>query len=112
LAAGLFACFGFGVTLLIDNSVGAIVGFVIYWFVVENFLIAAFLPRVSGYMPITNANAFATGVDVERISGSVFSDDFEMVFVHSYLVAGAVLAAWVVAAVVPASIAFTRRDID
>ena len=112
LAAGLFACFGLGVTLLIDSSVGSIVGFVIYWFVIENFLISAFLPRVGSYLPITNANAFSTGDDVERIEGSVFSGDFDLVFSHSYRVAGLILLAWVLAAAVPATLVFARRDID
>jgi ABC-2 type transport system permease protein len=112
LAAGLFACFGLGVTLLIDSSIGSIVGFVIYWFVIENFLISAFLPRVGSYLPITNANAFATGADVERIDGSVFSGDFDLVFSHTYRVAGVVLVAWVLAAVIPAAVVFDRRDVD
>lgn len=112
LSAGLFACFGLGVTLLIDSSIGSIVGFVIYWFVIENFLISAFLPRVGVYLPIANANAFATGNDVERIEGSVFSGDFELVFSHTYRTAGVVLMAWVLAAVVPAALVFVRRDID
>ena len=112
LAAGLFSAFGLGVTLLIDSSVGSIVGFVIYWFIIENFLIAAFLPRVAPYLPIANADAFASGRDVERISGSVFSGDFDLVVVHSYLVAGVVLAVWVAVALVASAVAFARRDID
>jgi ABC-type transport system involved in multi-copper enzyme maturation permease subunit len=112
LAAGLFSIFGMGVTLLIDNSVGSIVGFVIYWFIIENFLVAAFLPRVSPYLPITNADAFASGRDVERISGSVFSDDFELVTVHGYRTAGVILVVWVVVALVTSAVAFVRRDID
>lgn len=112
VAAGLFSLFGMGVTLLIDNSVGSIVGFVIYWFIIENFLVAAFLPRVAPYLPIANADAFASGRDVERISGSVFSDDFELVSVHGYVTAGIVLALWVAAALVLSSVAFVRRDID
>ena len=112
LAAGLFSLFGMGVTLLIDSSVGSIVGFVIYWFIIENFLVAAFLPRVSPYLPITNADAFASGRDVERISGSVFSEDFELVSVHGYVIAGVVLAAWVVAALISSGLAFVNRDID
>lgn len=106
VGAGVFAGLGFGVTVLVDNSVGAIVGFVIYWFVVEN-LVGAFLPRASVYLPITNATAFGTGRDVERIEGSVFSGDFELVTSHSYLVAGVIL----VATLVPSVAVFLRRDI-
>jgi ABC-type transport system involved in multi-copper enzyme maturation permease subunit len=112
LAAGLFSVFGMSVTLLVDNSVGSIVGFVIYWFIIENFLVAAFLPRVAPYLPIANADAFASGRDVERIDGSVFSDDFELISVHDYRRAGLILVVWVVVALIAASAAFVRRDID
>ncbi|MCP3989747.1 MAG: ABC transporter permease subunit [Actinomycetia bacterium] len=111
LASALFCAFGLGVTVLVNNSVGSIVGFVIYWFIIENFLVAAFLPKVAVYLPITNASAFANGTDVERIDGSVFSDDFELVAEHSYLVAGLLLAAWTAVAVIGAGIVFQRRDI-
>jgi ABC-type transport system involved in multi-copper enzyme maturation permease subunit len=112
LAAGLFSVFGMGVTLLVDNSVGSIVGFVIYWFIIENFLVAAFLPRVAPYLPIANADAFASGQDVERIRGSVFSDDFELIGVHDYRTAGVILVIWVAVALGGASVVFVRRDID
>ena len=38
MASGLFAACGSGVTLLINNSIGSIVGFIIYWFVIENII--------------------------------------------------------------------------
>lgn len=112
LTAGLFACFGLGVTLLVDNSMASIVGFVVYWFVIESFLVSVFLPRVHSYLPINNANAFATGQDVTRIDGSVFSGDFDEVVSHGYLTAGLILAVWVLVAVVASGVAFSRRDID
>ncbi|MDH3682083.1 MAG: hypothetical protein OEV40_19285 [Acidimicrobiia bacterium] len=112
LAAGLFSAFGFGVTLLINNSVGAIVGFVIYWFIIENFLVAVFLPRVSSYLPITNADSFASGRDVERLEGNVFQGEVDTIVSHGYLTAGVVLAAWVALAVIAAALVFVRRDID
>ena len=87
LAAALFSVFGLGITVLVNNSVGSIVGFVIYWFIVENFLVSAFLPEVAVYLPITNASSFASGADVQRIEGSVFGD-FELIDEHSYLTAG------------------------
>jgi ABC-type transport system involved in multi-copper enzyme maturation permease subunit len=110
VASGLFFAFGLGVTLLVNNSVGSIVGFVIYWFIVEGFLVAAFLPRVAVYLPITNATAFAQGATVQRVDGSVFSD-FDLVDQHDYAVAGLILAGWTALALVAAGIAFKRRDI-
>jgi ABC-type transport system involved in multi-copper enzyme maturation permease subunit len=110
VAAGFFCAFGLGVTLLVNNSVGSIVGFVIYWFIVENFLVAAFLPRVAVYLPVTNAAAFAQGTPVQRVEGSVFSE-FDLVDQHDYVVAGLILAAWTALALGAASVAFKRRDI-
>ena len=111
LAAALFTVFGLGITVLVNSSVGSIVGFIIYWFIIENFLVSAFLPRVAVYLPITNASSFASGADVQRIDGSVFSD-FDLIDEHSYLTAGLILAAWTVATAVVATIAFIRRDIS
>lgn len=111
LAAGLFAIFGLGVTLLVNSSVGAIVGFVIYFFIIENFLLGAFLPRVAAYLPITNTSAFAAGVDVERVEGSVFVEDVQVVVSHGYLTAGLILAGWTLLAAVLAAVVFSRRDI-
>lgn len=110
LASALFCAFGLAITVLVNNSVGSIVGFVIYWFIVENFLVSAFLPKVAVYLPITNATSFANGTDVQRVDGSVFSD-FELIDQHSYLVAGLILLAWTALAVAAAAVAFDRRDI-
>ncbi len=111
LAAGLFAIFGLGVTLLVNSSVGAIVGFVIYFFIIENFLLGAFLPKVAAYLPITNTSAFAAGVDVERVEGSVFTEDVQTVVSHGYVTAGVILAFWTCLAAVLAALVFRRRDI-
>lgn len=111
LAAGLFAIFGIGISLLVNSSVGAIVGFVIYFFIVENFLLSAFLPKVAAYLPITNTSAFAAGRNVERIEGSAFDADVELVVSHGYVTAGIILAAWTALAAVLAAVAFTRRDV-
>ncbi len=113
LAVGLFAIFGLAITVLINNSVGSIVGFIIYWFILENFIIAVFLPRIAVYLPITNAAAFGSGNDVERITGNAFSEEGpDLAVSHGYLLAGAILAAWVVTGLVLSAVAFTRRDID
>ena len=111
LAAGLFAIFGLGVTLLVNSSVGAIVGFVIYFFIVENFLLSAFLPKVAAWLPITNTSAFAAGVDVEQVEGSVFTENVETVVSHGYVTAGFILAGWSLLAAVLALIVFRRRDV-
>ena len=109
-AGGLFAIFGLGVTLVTNNSLASIVGFVIYWFIIDN-LIGAFLPRVSAFTPITNATAFANGSDVERLEGSVFADDVELIVSHGWVAAGFILAAWTLLVMVIGGFLFSRRDI-
>ena len=112
LSAGLFATFGLAVTVLVNSSMGSIVGFVIYWFIIESFLISAFLPKVAVYLPITNASSFASGRDVERIEGSVFSADGpELVSHHGYVTAGVILTAWVLVGLVASAGVFDRRDV-
>lgn len=110
LAGGLFAIFGVGISLLVNSSVGAIVGFVIYFFIIEN-LVAAFLPKVAVYLPLTNTSAFAAGIDVQRAEGNVFTGDFITVVSHGYVTAGALLAAWTVLSAVAATVVFSRRDV-
>ena len=113
VAVGLFAIFGLGVTVVINNSVGSIVGFIIYWFIVESFIISAFLSKVGVYLPITNASAFGSGNDVQRITGSVFSEDGpDLIVSHGYPTAGLILAGWTALGVLLAAVAFSRRDID
>ena len=110
IASGLFAIFGVGVALLVNSSVGAIVGFAVYFFIIEG-LVGAFLPKVAVYLPVTNTSAFASGVDVERAEGNVFNGDFVTVVSHGYLTAGLLLAAWSAVAAVAASLVFQRRDV-
>ncbi len=112
LASLMFFAIGVAVTLLVNSSVGAIVGFVIYWFIGENFLISAFLPQVAVWLPITNATSFGGGQDVEYIDGSVFSDDFELISHHSYQTAGLYLTLWTLLFVVAAAFWFSYRDVD
>jgi hypothetical protein len=112
VASGMIAAFGLAVTLLINSSVGSIVGFVIYWFIIENVLLRTFLPRVGAYLPVVNATAFVNGTPVERISGSVFSGDVDMVHDHSSTIAGLVVLVWVAFALATAIAFFQRRDID
>lgn len=110
IAGGLFSIFGVGIALLVNSSVGAIVGFAIYFFIIEN-LVAAFLPKIASYLPIANTSAFAAGTDVERIDGNAFSGDFELITSHGYVTAGIILAGWSILAAVLAAVVFQRRDV-
>lgn len=113
LAEGLFAAFGLSVTAAVASSLAAIVGFIIYWFIIEGFLLQAFLPKVAVYLPVTNADSFSSSRDVRRIDGSVFSSDgFDTVVHHDYIVAGLILAGWVAVAIVIGTLVFRWRDVD
>ncbi len=117
LAAGIFAGIGLGLTTLIDSSIGAIVGFAIYWVVIELFgLLPILVPRIAAYRPIANFSAFITGQDVERLEESIISassfESLNLVKAHGYLTAGIVLLLWLLAAMAPAAWRFAGRDID
>ena len=86
-------------------------GFVIYMFIIESILLSAFLPKVSAYLPVTSAAAFAAGVDVQRVEGSAFSGDAALITVHSYLVAGLLMVGWTAIAVIGSAVVFRRRDV-
>lgn len=111
VAGGLFCAFGLGVTVITNNSLASIVGFFIYWFIIEN-LIGVFLRKISVYAPITNATAFANGSNVERIEGSAFQEDVELVVSHGWQTAGLIMAGWTLLAIVVGAFMFNRRDID
>ena len=112
VSAGLFSLIGLGLTFAVNSSLGSIVGFLIYWFIIEGFLLSAFLPQVAVWLPVTNASSFATGRDVERVVGSVFSQEGpEMVSHHGYLAAGVILAAWVALSLAAGALIFERRDV-
>ncbi|NNF53523.1 MAG: ABC transporter permease subunit [Acidimicrobiales bacterium] len=110
VAGGLFCAFGLGVTVITNNSLASIVGFFIYWFIIEN-LIGLFLRKVSVYAPITNATAFANRSDVERIEGSAFQEEVDLVVSHGWRAAGLILAGWSLLSIVVGAFMFNRRDI-
>lgn len=102
------ALFAMGVALatIMNSSVGAIVSFVIYSFVVEGVLV--FLPVVWRWLPLVNTSAFsgASGVRLEPLD--FLSEETH----HSYWWAGLIMAGYAVALVIPAILIFRRRDIS
>ncbi len=110
LAAGIFSALGVGATILVNNSIASIVGFVIYWFVAEP-LVGTFLPKWGIYLPIENANALSEGRPAQRIEGDVFGGFFDIVDEHSATVAGLILTGWAVLALIVGGVVFSRRDI-
>ncbi len=112
LAGGFFGLLGLGITLAVNSSIGAIVGYIIYAVIVDNLLIF-FLPWVHRFLPVINLDAVAAGRDVERLSASVLSGgDGDFVVSHSWQTAFLILVIWGVGAVGLAWAVFRRRDID
>lgn len=115
ITGALFFALGLGATVLTNNSVASIVGFLIYVFVIETALLSNFLPKVSRWMPMENADAFVSRNGVG--AGGFFSDaqilnnqlpDFH----HGWIAAGLLLAGWALATNVIAAVVFNRRDVD
>ena len=114
IVGGLFAIIGVAVCALVGSSVGTIVGFVIYWALLEgalSFLIDTFLPWLAVWLPFRNGNAFANGTPVQRIDGDVFDGDFDLIDHHDWLAAGGVVLAFGVGIALLAGFLFDRRDV-
>lgn len=112
LSCALFAIFAIGVTFIVNSSLGSIVGFLVYWFIIEG-LVLLFIPQIGAWLPIANAMSFASGQAVMTFEGSIFSnpEELEMVDHHGYVAAGGILAVWAVVAVALGVALFNRRDI-
>lgn len=110
LTGAMFLLIGLGITVLVNNSIASIVGFLIWTFVIET-LISGFLPRVSAWLPVTNANTFVPGQDFE-----IFSDPFggfsepEVLFGPTQ--AGIRILIWAVVVIGLGAVVFNRRDVD
>jgi len=102
------ALFGIGLALatIMNSSVGAIVSFVIYSFVVEGVL--GLLPEVWRWLPLANAGSFSGATGVPKDPFNPFSEELY----HGYWWAGLILAGYVVAFLIPAILVFRRRDIS
>ena len=108
----LFFLIGLGMTVLINNSIASIVGFLIWVFVIELALIGGLLPRWTQWLPVSNSVSFVPGREFE-IFGGPFDDDFgESVILHGPTEAGIRILVWGVVFIALGMAAFTRRDID
>jgi len=110
LIGAVFFALGMAVTVITNNSIASIVGFLIYAFVIEN-LVLAFLGWAAPWMPMQNADAFVARYGVG--SGSLFFDgQFDPgSFHHEWLAAGLIAAGWAALFSLIALVVFKRRDI-
>ncbi|MEM9614645.1 MAG: hypothetical protein AAF962_13765 [Actinomycetota bacterium] len=107
----IFFLFGLGLTVIVNNSVASIVGFLIWVFIVEVALIGPLLPNVAAWFPVSNSDSFVSGMDYEVFPGP-FDDGFEPTLHHSALISGVIILAWGAAFNALGAFAFWRRDID
>ncbi len=114
ITGAIFFVLGMGVTVLTNNSVASIVGFLIYVFIIETALLAPLLPKVSLWLPMQNADAFVArnGVGGATLFRSETINGLQLDFHHGWVAAGLLLAAWAAVAFVIAIGVFSRRDID
>ena len=114
ITGAIFFALGMGITVITNNSVGSIVGFLIYVFVIETALLSPLLPQVSRWLPMENADAFVSRNGVGAggfFSGGSF-DGSGPDFHHGWVAAGLLLAAFAALACTLAAVIFGRRDID
>jgi len=111
ISGAIFFLFGFGITVLVNNSISSIVGFLIWVFLIEVALIGSLLPKIAAWLPVGNSNSFVSGRDYEVFPGP-FDDGFEPTIHHSWSTSGLLILAWSGVFAVLAFVAFTRRDID
>lgn len=111
ISGTLFFLIGLGMTVLINNSIASIVGFLIWVFIIELALIGALLPRWTQWLPVSNSVAFVPGRDFEVFPGP-FDDGFDITTLHGSTEAGIRILVWGVVFIALGMAAFTRRDID
>ncbi len=107
LASGLFFLIGLGITTVVNNSIAAIVGFVIYVFVIEN-LLSAFVGLVGPWLPMVNTTAFSFGTNVTP--ATVFSEAPPSIH-HGPMAAGLITAVYAAVFLVFGFVVFKRRDV-
>lgn len=114
ITGAIFFALGLGVTVITNNSVGSIVGFLIYVFLIETALLSPLLPKVSRWLPMENADAFVSrfGVGAGGFFSGVDVTGSGPEFHHGWVAAGLLLAAFAAIVCLLAATIFTYRDID
>lgn len=111
ITGALFFALGMAITVITNNSIASIVGFLIYAFIIEN-LIVGFLRRVGNWMPMENADAFVSRYGVGGASLFGGGEFAQGGFHHGWLAAGLIMAAWAALLSAIAIALFSRRDIS
>ena len=111
ISGALFFLIGLGFTVLVNNSIASIVGFLIWVFVIELALVNGLLPRFTQWLPISNSVPFVAGRDFEVFPGP-FDDAVDFETLYGSTQAGIRILLWGVVAMALGVFAFTRRDID
>jgi len=119
VVSALSYCLGLGLTILINSSLGAVIGYVIYWFVFEALLLSLLLPQsIEAFLPLKNAGSFLYGNSL-RTDPGVWEfvrsgDNAELLnsrIHHGPWIAGIVFLAWAALFLGFGSWVFNRRDV-
>lgn len=110
IVGGVFATLGVGAAVMAESTIGAIVGFVVYFVIVES-LVNEFVPRAADFLLLGNLGAFVAGTGVDRGRGDVLNERLEVVVSHGFVAAGLLLFAWPALLGASSSLVFRRRDI-
>lgn len=111
ITGALFFLIGLGVTVLTNNSLASIVGFLIWVFVIELALIMGLLPRVSAWLPVSNAFSFVPGQDFEVFPGP-FDDAIGPEVLYGPTSAGIRILIWALVLIGLGAVVFNHRDVD
>lgn len=115
IVGAIFFAMGLGATVITNNSVASIVGFLIYAFVIETALLQPLLPKVANWLPLLNADAFVSrnGVGQGGFFGEInIENDILPEFHHGWLTAGVLVAVWAFAIFGVGLALFNQRDVD
>lgn len=113
ITGAIFFALGMAATVITNNSVASIVGFLVYVFVIETALLQPLVPKVSRWLPMENADAFVARNGVG--AGGFFSSGFDgplPEFHHGWVAAGFLLAGFAAVVYAVAVALFSYRDID
>ncbi len=109
IAGGLFFILAMSIAVLARNTTASVVA-ILGWFVVSNIVVELAAKWFRQWELFMNATAFISEGDAVRYEK--IGNSHQIVYGHSYLTAGLIVAIWAGVFAVAAMVAFNRRDVD
>lgn len=111
LTTGLFFVFGMGMALILRSTVGAIVAFFVYVFIIDS-IVGNVWQTVNPYMLFPNRSGFISGIGVIDRSGGFEPTGAALTTHHGWVISGLLLLLYC-GVITAAGVAwFVRRDVD